>query len=287
MSKTRVVKVSTLIVFFVSLLLLPGMVHGKKIKSIDGVPIDYTIQGEGEPTLVLVHCWCCNKGFWDAQVAHFAKKHKVVTLDLAGHGVSGKERKEWSMKAYGEDVAVVVKELKLKKMILVGHSMGGPVCVEAANLMPGKVLGIIAVDTLTNVEQKFTDEQLAGFLAPMKKDFAGSTRQFLAPMAPQKDEKLKEKILSTMASASPTVGIESMKAMFKMDLPKRVKSAAVHIRCINAKANPTNLEAGKRHAKSYDAKFMEGVGHFLHMEQPETFNKLMKQAIQELLKLNR
>ncbi len=56
------------------------------VSSADGVPIHFTDQGKGDPALVFVHCWSCDRHLWDNQVPVFAKRHRVVTLDLAGHG---------------------------------------------------------------------------------------------------------------------------------------------------------------------------------------------------------
>ena len=63
--------------------------------SADGTPIAYEVRGAGEPTLVFVHGWSCDARYWREQVPEFAKRHKVVTLDLAGHGHSGAGRWRW------------------------------------------------------------------------------------------------------------------------------------------------------------------------------------------------
>jgi pimeloyl-ACP methyl ester carboxylesterase len=55
-------------------------------RSGDGVPIHYTVEGRGEPALVFVHCWNCDRHFWDAQLRAFRKTHRVVAIDLAGTG---------------------------------------------------------------------------------------------------------------------------------------------------------------------------------------------------------
>jgi pimeloyl-ACP methyl ester carboxylesterase len=258
-----------------------------KVKSIDGVPIVYDVKGKGDIALVFVHCWCCDRGFWDAQVPYFSKKYKVVTLDLAGHGDSGLNRDKWTIEAYAGDVAVVVKELKLKKMILVGHSMGGPVIAATAKLMPDKVIGLIAVDTFLNIEQKMTDEQAKQFMAPLRQDFATGTRNFIMGymFTPNSDPALKKKVADSLSEGPAKVGLGSMESMWKLDMAKLVKEADAHIRCINADRFPTNIEAGRRHARSFEVTIMKGVGHFLHMEKPAEFNRLMEESIKELLKL--
>ena len=97
--------------------------------SVDGVPIHYDVQGNGATALVFVHGWCCDRHYWDRQVSHFPH-YTVATLDLAGHGESGRDRTRWTMPAFGQDVVAVVEQLGLEQVVLIGHSMGGaaPAC---------------------------------------------------------------------------------------------------------------------------------------------------------------
>jgi len=68
-----------------------------QVRSFDGVKISYDVQGTGQPVLVFVHGWSCSKEYWKEQIVHFVKKHKVVTIDLAGHGQSGRSRKDYTV----------------------------------------------------------------------------------------------------------------------------------------------------------------------------------------------
>ncbi|UCH96867.1 MAG: alpha/beta hydrolase [Candidatus Aminicenantes bacterium] len=257
-----------------------------KMASADGLPIVYQVQGKGDVALVLVHCWCCDKSFWELQVPVFARHYQVVTLDLGGHGESGQDRKDWTMEAFGLDVAAVVKKLALKKVILIGHSMGGTVAVEAARLLSRQVIGLIAVDTLQNVEQKFTKEQYEQLTAPMRKDFKTGAEKFLRAwmFTPKTDPALIDKIVKKMSSAKPQVGLGAMENGFKYDLTGAMDKIKVPIRLIIADKFPYDIEAGKRHAVSFEVKVMKGVGHFLHMEAPDTFNKLLEETLEELVK---
>jgi len=86
------------------------------VNASDGVPIHYSVQGKGDPALVFIHCWACNRHFWDDQVAEFSKTYRVVTLDLPGHGESGLGRKSYSVESFGDDVKRVVTKLNLKRV---------------------------------------------------------------------------------------------------------------------------------------------------------------------------
>jgi pimeloyl-ACP methyl ester carboxylesterase len=85
---------------------------------------------------VFVHCWACDRTYWREQVDVFAADHQVVTLDLAGHGESGAGRETWTVKGLAGDVQAVVEALDLERVILIGHSMGGPVSRRHAAYAP-------------------------------------------------------------------------------------------------------------------------------------------------------
>lgn len=93
-------------------------------ESADGVRIAFEVHGQGPLALVFVHGWSCNRSFWAGQIEPFSKQFKVVAVDLAGHGDSGRNRERWTIQSYGDDVAAVVEKLNLNRVILIGHSMG-------------------------------------------------------------------------------------------------------------------------------------------------------------------
>jgi pimeloyl-ACP methyl ester carboxylesterase len=257
------------------------------IPSADGVMIHYDIRGEGETALVFVHCWSCDRSYWSEQVDEFATKFKVVTIDLAGHGQSGSNRDVWSMSAFGNDVAVVAYKLGLKKIILIGHSMGAAVMVEAARILPGRVDGLVAVDMFQALGTSFSEDQVKAFLEPFQENFEEATRNFVQPMfSPTADSALAARIIDDMSSAPPEVGVGAFEEIFKYYFTDRIVLALVElnlpVRCINADNSPINIEAGRKAAPSFDAKIMKGVGHFLHLEDPETFNRLLRETITEI-----
>ncbi len=255
--------------------------------SADGISIAYEVRGEGEPALVFVHGWCCDRSYWDAQLPHFAEKYKVIAIDLAGHGESGLDRKEWTMGAFGEDVVAVVNKLNLDQVVLVGHSMGGFVILEAARRMPQLVIGLVGVDTLNNFEYKFTQEQIDEMLTPLRSNFVEATRNFVRTMfTPTSDSALVEKIVVDMSSAPHDVGIGALEGYVdfqKNEIKQVLQEVNAPITCINSDMNPTNVETNQNYASSFKAVIMSGVGHFNMMEDPETFNRLLEETVQEFV----
>jgi pimeloyl-ACP methyl ester carboxylesterase len=255
------------------------------VKSADGIPIRYSVQGKGAPAIVFVHCWCCDRSYWKDQIPYFEKKHTVVAIDLAGHGESGLGRAEWTIEAFAADVVSVVKALDLKKVILVGHSMGGPVSLEAARLMSDRVIGVIGVDTFQDFGETIPEEQQKQWLASFQASFSKVTDKFVRSMfAAGADTALVERIAADMASAPPEVGIGAMKNMLPYDPAPAVREIKVPIRGINSDKWPTNVAGNKKLAPSYDVKFMPGRGHFVQLEDPATFNKLLEETITGIVK---
>jgi pimeloyl-ACP methyl ester carboxylesterase len=250
----------------------------------DGVPISYEVHGAGEPTLVFVHGWSCDARYWHAQVPRFSRQHRVVTIDLAGHGHSGTARTQYTMKAFGEDVQAVTEAVGSRNVILIGHSMGGSVIVEAARLMPDRVIALVGVDTLGNVEYRPTREEAAKWVAPLEKDFRTGARQFVEQMMlPNTDAQVREWILADMSAAPPAVALSAMNEMLSQyvtgEAARILEQVRIPVMLVNGDLWPVDYEANRRHMVSFDAIVLKGADHFLMMNRPEEFNAALEKAI--------
>lgn len=284
---------ANLIVCLVLLILVFGEMQAQAewphvIPSRDGTPISYEVYGAGEPTLVFVHGWSCDARYWRAQLPYFSKNHRVVVLDLAGHGHSGMSRTKYTMGAFGEDVRAVAEAVGSPRVILLGHSMGGSVIAEAARLMPNRVIGLIGIDTLDNIEYPLTSEALKKMTAPLEKDFPVGSRQFIGQMIlPQTDPQLREWILADVSAAPPGVALSAMNEMMAQYITGEAARVFEKIRIpvitVNGDLWPINYEANRRHMFSYRAIVLKGADHFLMMNRPEEFNCALEQAIKMLL----
>jgi pimeloyl-ACP methyl ester carboxylesterase len=254
--------------------------------SADNVTISYEVRGEGEPVLVFVHGWCCDKRYWKYQAPYFATQRKVVTIDLAGHGQSGLGRKDYTIEAFGGDVVAVVEKLQLDKVILVGHSMGGPVIVEAARRMPGRVIGCVGADTLHNIG-KSHGEEAEIMVLKLELDFVGAMQGFArSAFKADADPEVVEWVVGNMSSVNPEVGIGVIEHISKYVLKEAVKDVQVPIVCINSDFQPMDVEENRKYARDYEVKMMLGIGHFVMMEDPANFNRLLSETIDEIRKTN-
>jgi pimeloyl-ACP methyl ester carboxylesterase len=250
------------------------------VLSADGSPISFGIRGTGEPTIVLVHCWTCDHKFWQHQIEYFSDKYQVVWLDLAGHGLSGSTRSDYTMAAFGEDVAAVVNKVGAKRVVLVGHSMGGPVSIEAANMLGDKVVGIVGVDTFyTPFQYPKTQVGIEDFVKPFEKDFAGTREQMFQSMfTPNAEPEMKASIAKQSSGANPEMGISAMYEIFRwsaQNVPDSLNSYSNKLKNINAA--PTGNETALHNSVT----LIPGVGHFVPQVKPEEFNAALSKIIIE------
>src|SRR6186713_1459765 len=146
----------------------------------DGVHVQYRLYGSGEPALVFIHGWSCDSNYWREQVATFSRKYTLVMVDLAGHGGTDSNRTDWTIARFGQDVAAALSAVPNKQIILVGHSMGGPVAIEAARLLKGRVIGIIGVDTFKSIGAPAPGKaQVDAAVKPFEADFIATTRSMV------------------------------------------------------------------------------------------------------------
>jgi pimeloyl-ACP methyl ester carboxylesterase len=198
-------------------------------------------------------------------------------------------RVKYTMAAFGEDVRAATEASGGRRVILIGHSMGGSVIAEAARLMPGRVIGLIGIDTLENIEYPLTGDELEKMMAPFEKDFRTGSRQFVAGMlSPRTDPKLREWIIEDMSAAPPDVAMSAMKEMMTQYVTGEAASIFEKVRIpvvsINGGLWPINYEGNRRHMLSFEAIVIQKADHFLMMDRPEEFNRALDKAVRKLSK---
>jgi pimeloyl-ACP methyl ester carboxylesterase len=113
---------------------------------LDSAHIHVSCRGTGRPELVLVHGFGCAHGDWQQQIARFEPERSVLTLDLRGHGASTGQGSDCTLERLGRDVAELIRRLDLRAAVLVGHSMGCRVVLEAHSHARDRVAGVVLLD---------------------------------------------------------------------------------------------------------------------------------------------
>lgn len=256
----------------------------------DGVEVAYEAHGAGDVAVVFIHCWACNRGFWSEQIQPVVDAgYRVVALDLPGHGDSaGAEQDDWSLPGLAADVEAVIDGLDLERVVLVGHSMGGPVSLETARRLPGRIEGIVCIDTLHDAEFDWPEGMVESLTSQLRADYRAGIEGFLPHLfRPDADPELVEWVVDQAVDTTDHEStIALVKAFPEWDPPGALAAADVPVRCINAAPSgeigqPTAIETNRKYA-DFDATLMEGVGHYPQLERPAELNRLLLGYLEEL-----
>ena len=239
--------------------------------------IHYVTAGHGNQTIVFVHCWAGNSGFWREQVPVLADKARLVLIDLPGHGQSDKPHTQYTMDFFASAVLTVMRDAHVDKATLAGHSMGTPVICRIYKQSPEKVAALVAVDGVLR-RPKMPAEQAEKFIAAFRApEYRENTRKGMGSMFPVPgNEALRDRVVSEMLATPQYVMVGAMEGMFGADQPDwDVKTATVPVLVINA-PNPMWTEEYKDYVRSLspktDYRLIDGVGHWLMLEKPGEFN---------------
>ncbi len=186
----------------------------------DGVEIAFGETGRGEPALVLIHGGFGNRSHVAPLVAHLAERHRVIALDLRGHGQSGVPQDGFRIADFAQDVLAVCRDARVEQAVLCGHSMAGAVALTAAALDPSLAAGVVLLDTVlfpdplqrqaretlvTALEGAHWLEALRGFIG---------ARMF-SPFDPPE---LQPRIVEELAAVPPRIPAPLMRDFFSLDL---------------------------------------------------------------------
>ncbi|MDN3550428.1 alpha/beta fold hydrolase [Mucilaginibacter aquaedulcis] len=253
-----------------------------------GVKIAYTDTHTGDTTLLFVHGWCINKGYWLNQVSFFKNRYRVVTMDLPGFGESGKNRETWNTAAFGKDVTEVIKQLGLKNVILIGHSMAGDIIVQAANNVPKEVIGLVGVDNFKSVGVGGTPSRQDSIayqkaIDSLKHDFKRIAFEYFNHdlFSKTTSAAIKARILNDVAHSDSTIAAACMEQDNFSESAELLK-AKKKLNLINSDVTPTNTTGMKAKGIPFQIWYIHGSGHFPMVEHPSEFNNSLFQAIQKL-----
>jgi pimeloyl-ACP methyl ester carboxylesterase len=260
-----------------SFVALPPMIAAR-VGSFDGVPIAYWARGAGEPTVVLVHGWAADSSFWGDLPAELETSHRVITIDLGGHGRSGTGRVEWTIAAYARDVDAVVRALDLGRVALVGQGMGGAVALAAAVELGERcerVVTVAAFDRL-GANPVFHADTLPW--SDLERDFAGGVEKLARTrlFSGTADPALVDRVARSLGHARGDVALASLRAWVGFDPVAALASAAPPVIAIESATVGTTLE---RRAPRVQSLVWEDDAAFPQLEQPTRLLAALRQAL--------
>src|ERR1044072_8896571 len=126
-----------------------GTVPGGRIVELPGGDLRVVDGGRPHgPPIVLVHCFTCAIGWWDGMIPHLQRRHRVVAVDLLGHGGSEKPASGYWIENQAALLARGLSRLGVRGATVVGHSLGGPVSIALAERSPQLVDRLVVIDSI-------------------------------------------------------------------------------------------------------------------------------------------
>lgn len=122
---------------------------GGKILDLPGANLEVVEKGPRNASpIVLIHCFTCAINYWDGMIPHLARDHRVIAIDLLGHGGSEKPSSGYSIENQADLVAQALARLGVHDAEVVGHSLGGPIAIALAERSPQLVNRLVTIDSI-------------------------------------------------------------------------------------------------------------------------------------------
>lgn len=249
----------------------------------DGNKMYYESYGSADTALVFIHGFSVNSTSWKDQVEFFKDKYQVIVFDLPGFGKSEHKRDVWTMKQYGNDVSSLCRHLKLKKVVLVGWSMGAPVAIEAATYLKGKAIQAVLVDQLFDVNYSLDST----WISNMYNDQADRYKDFEKWLHYFGDTLTTNRYIKSMPADTkiPEYWRPILFATFDWlnhDLKRSTSQLNIPIRPIYASDSEINIPEWKKFYPDYKAIVIENSDHFLVWKHSVKFNEVLLKIISGL-----
>lgn len=248
--------------------------------------VHYLTAGKGVQTLVFIHGWSGNSGFWREQVPILADKARLILIDLPGHGQSDKPHADYTMDYFAHGVLAVMRDARVRKATLIGHSMGVPVICRVHAQAPDKVAALVAVDGLLR-RPEFKPDEVEKYLAPYRTpDFREHVTKFIYSMFPDASGyPLRDRVLAEVMATSPHVMSSAMHGMFGTNQPawdlRDVKVPVLVLNAPNPRWNAEYEAYARALSPKTDYRVLEGTGHCLMLEKPAEFNAALVSMLQK------
>jgi len=264
----------------------PGIDGKSHYASFGSNKVHYITAGSGDKTLVFIHGWSGNAKVWYEQAPVLANKAKLVFIDLPGHGQSDKPQTKYTMDFLADGALAALRDAKVERAALVGHSMGVAVICRMHAKSRELVTGLVAVDGFLR-RPELTSEQIEQFAGPYRgPGYRQHTTRFIASMFPSGDtDAIRDWLLAEVLKTPQHVMASAMEQMFNSAEPNwDLKKVDVPVIAINA-PNPRWTAEYETYVKGLSPKseyrVIEGVGHCLTFERPAKFNAVFVELLQK------
>jgi pimeloyl-ACP methyl ester carboxylesterase len=244
----------------------------------DGVKLYYEDAGSGQ-AIVFIHGWCCDHTHFARQFEHFGSNHRVLSVDLRGHGESDKPAEDYTMPLFADDVAYVCRDLGIDRVVAVGHSMGGSVVATLASRQPDLVRAAVAIDSpiiTTEAARQRLSPSIEALGGP---DYLVTARQLVDSMFLPCDDPDRRRRITEGMTAAPQHTMESAMRLILSQTPETLGTISQPCLLISAGWVPFDIGAIRAVVPNLSYAQTYGSGHFSMLEVPEQVNAMIERFL--------
>lgn len=247
----------------------------------DGVTLAFDAAGSGDPAMVFVHGWLCDRSHFAPQLEHFAARHAVVGVDLPGHGDSGQSTPEsprYLVDSFAEDVLAVASAAGCKRPVVVGHSLGAAVALACVRV-PDAVRAVVMIDC-TPILDPAAKSFLISALPAIESDAdAAYRRQFFAGMFLPTDTVRRDAIIDAAGAVPAPIATAAIRGLIAFDGAAAFAAATVPVLWIRSGLPGDSPESVQDACPTVTIGQTVGAGHFIQLEVPEQVNHMIERFL--------
>jgi pimeloyl-ACP methyl ester carboxylesterase len=243
----------------------------------NGVTLAYQDLGSGANPIILLHGWACDHSFLQPQIDHLSRSHRVLALDLCGHGLSDAPDRKYTLTEFADDIHWLSTSLRLPPALIIGHSMGGVVALELAATHPADVAAICLIDSVVFPSDAFSaqlrriESQLAG------RGYLEVFRHLAGVLFIETDDaNRKSELLKRMSRTPQHVAVASFRGhLLDYDFSAAAAACKVPIAYLGAARPLADLDKFRSYCPDLMTGKTFGSGHFSPLEVPEQINSML------------
>jgi pimeloyl-ACP methyl ester carboxylesterase len=261
------------------------------VARVRGIELAYEASGAGSP-VVLLHGFPFNRTLWREQVATLKERCRVITPDLRGHGETSATREPATMEEMAGDIAALLDELGIARVVLGGLSMGGYVALAFTRLFPERVRALVLADTRpqadTDEARRTREETAARALDEGMHTIANAMLpKLLAPSTQAERPEIVARVREMIMHTVPQGAASALRGMaVRRDQTEFLREincpTLILVGSLDRITPPADAELMKREIRGARLEVIAGAGHVSNVERPAEFNRALEIFLREL-----
>lgn len=253
--------------------------QGEEARRAGGLYADDGGAADGALPVVFLHSLAGSAYQWAAQIDHLRSRRRAAAFEWRGHGRSGAPADgDYSVAAAAVDLSGALNGLGLERFVLVGHSGGALVALQYAAEHPERVAGLLLADPAEDFRQ-VPAEMVEPFLARIQShEYAEAIEEYWRTMLPGSEEGARARVLADLKATPKQTVVSFLLGQRSYDPVSALRAYPGPVLSIITSLNDApfslhNLHPGLPYAR------LEGTGHWLQMDKPEEFNRLLEDFV--------